>query len=605
MAQINIDSGVNVSMTINRGPLNGGTPQGNANTLQYNKSGVFGGVASVTSDGTKLIVNNVANLSVSGGTVGQVLSTDGAGGLSFIDMTGGGGTPAGGDFEIQFANAGNFSADANFLFIPASQTMLVPNISAIELTVSDTIATDSLIVQSSAQLGNLANITIEGGTVGQVVSTDGIGNLSFITLPTVADTPPAGSNTQVQFNDDGAFGADPEFYYNKSSNTLTVTNFTATNLYGNGMGLTDITGANVSGNVRLANFAFWSGNADVAANANLANFANFAGNITIAAQPNITSVGQLIGLQVLGTSDLGDASEVKISGGIANSALITDGNGNLTWLKVPGLGTVRQVGGDGSGLGLQLSGLVTDTGNLSLVVPNAATFRTNLDLGDVALLDLNYNANTLLNGRGEWVDTIIPPGGDSKDIQYNDSGVMNGSDTFTFDKLTEVVSVKNITVTDTFLANTANAQFGDIDSVSISGGSDGDLLSTDGNGVLSWSSAGNTKSFINTSQQSLTALSDAVIPLASLVKDALVESVSVYIDTVYDGTPTISVGVTGATDKYFTNNDVDMAVVDRWDVAYSGLNVPVGGETVNIYYNNGGQATTGTLRVIIRYSIPV
>ena len=62
----------------------------------------------------------------------------------------------------------------------------------------------------------------------------------------------AGSNTQVQFNDSGIFGADSNFTFNKTSDTLTVTNLTSSGhvsasvFYGDGSNLTGISGGGIS-----------------------------------------------------------------------------------------------------------------------------------------------------------------------------------------------------------------------------------------------------------------------------------------------------------------------------------------------------------------------
>lgn len=60
---------------------------------------------------------------------------------------------------------------------------------------------------------------------GKYITTDASGVWSFNTLtPT-----PAGSDTQVQFNDGGAFGADADLTWNKTTNVLTI-NGNATSL---------------------------------------------------------------------------------------------------------------------------------------------------------------------------------------------------------------------------------------------------------------------------------------------------------------------------------------------------------------------------------------
>ena len=57
---------------------------------------------------------------------------------------------------------------------------------------------------------------------------------------------PGGSDTLVQFNDSGSFGGDSDFTYNKTTNTLTVVNLTATNITTTGSGSQTISaGANI------------------------------------------------------------------------------------------------------------------------------------------------------------------------------------------------------------------------------------------------------------------------------------------------------------------------------------------------------------------------
>ena len=56
------------------------------------------------------------------------------------------------------------------------------------------------------------------GTSGQVLSTDGSGTLSFATI----NADPAGSNTQVQFNNAGSFGASTGFTFDDSDDTLST-----------------------------------------------------------------------------------------------------------------------------------------------------------------------------------------------------------------------------------------------------------------------------------------------------------------------------------------------------------------------------------------------
>jgi hypothetical protein len=85
---------------------------------------------------------------------------------------------------------------------------------------------------------------------------------------------------------------------------------TANYFIGSGNNLSNIQGANISGQV---------GNATV------------AGTVYTNAQPNITSVGTLSSLTVTGVVSLGSIANLYIPGGTANAVIKTDGNGNLSF----------------------------------------------------------------------------------------------------------------------------------------------------------------------------------------------------------------------------------------------------------------------------------
>ena len=120
---------------------------------------------------------------------------------------------------------------------------------------------------SGSNISNVANIT----SAANITASFFIGNGSSLTGITAS---PAGSNTQIQFNDSSVFGANSNFTINTSTGVLAAPNFS-----GNGASLSSITGANVTGTVPSA---------------------TTAGTVTTAAQPNITSVGTLTTLTVSG-----------------------------------------------------------------------------------------------------------------------------------------------------------------------------------------------------------------------------------------------------------------------------------------------------------------
>ena len=69
---------------------------------------------------------------------------------------------------------------------------------------------------TNVTVANAYVLPITDGTAGQAITTDGTGNLSFTSLSAT----PAGSNTQVQFNDSGSFGGTDAFTFNKETSTL-------------------------------------------------------------------------------------------------------------------------------------------------------------------------------------------------------------------------------------------------------------------------------------------------------------------------------------------------------------------------------------------------
>jgi hypothetical protein len=106
---------------------------------------------------------------------------------------------------------------------------------------------------------------------------------------------PGGSNTQIQYNDNGAFGGNAGFTFNEVNGNVAIP------------GNLNVAG-NIVGFVANANYAAFAGNA------NTANSATTAGTVTTAAQPNITSVGTLTSANVSGT--------LSIFQGIENVSLI-------------------------------------------------------------------------------------------------------------------------------------------------------------------------------------------------------------------------------------------------------------------------------------------
>ena len=244
-------------------PFNGGgntTPGGSNTQLQYNNNGSFAGIPNVTWNGNILSLGNVSSLSIGGGIDGYFLQTDGAGNLTWAAGGGGGnGTPGGSNTQLQFNDNGVFGGSSALTFDKDSDTLTAGivniddlnangidagNIQVVSTITSSNVnttranitgnlrVTGNVNVSGSANifLGTVSNVKITGGLNGYVLTTDGSGNLSWQAGGGGGGNgTPAGSNTQVQFNNGGLFGASPFFTFNNSTNTVQV----AGNLIGN------------------------------------------------------------------------------------------------------------------------------------------------------------------------------------------------------------------------------------------------------------------------------------------------------------------------------------------------------------------------------------
>lgn len=85
----------------------------------------------------------------------------------FLNPVGGGGgngSPGGPTYSVQFNSIGSFGGNGTFTFNPTTQLTTIPNVT----------------VTGNSVLGSNANVKISGGISGQVLSTDGTGNLSWI-----------------------------------------------------------------------------------------------------------------------------------------------------------------------------------------------------------------------------------------------------------------------------------------------------------------------------------------------------------------------------------------------------------------------------------------
>ncbi len=173
-----------------------------------------------------------------------------------------------------------------------------------------------LNVTTSAALGSIGSITILGGSNGQAIVTDGLGNLSFETISGGGGTP-QGPYGALQFNNFGVLGGDANLYYNPTLNILYAPVYS-----GDAALLSNIPGPNVVGVVPNANFATYS---------DLATVSTLSFYVSEANQPNITSVGSLTDLSVVGNANIGQINSGNVTAAnyfIGNGAYISYIEGN-------------------------------------------------------------------------------------------------------------------------------------------------------------------------------------------------------------------------------------------------------------------------------------
>lgn len=454
---------------------------GNNTQLQFNSNGAFGGIPNVTWNGTALNLGNVSDVLLSGGENGYFLQTDGSGNLTWSPGNGGNGgngNPGGANSQVQFNDAGDFGGDAGFTYNKVTNTLsadiivsnvsnattvnattvnattftgdgsqltgILPNnanfvVESTQANITQLGTLTQLIVsgnagfQSDVNLGSVSNIQINGGIPGYVLTTDGTGNVSW-QVPGAGAGAPGGSNSSIQFNNNGNFSGTTAFTFNAVSNAVNLTgnlaiqNLTANNAthYGNII---------ATGNITSNQFFFGDGSYLTNVQANIAN------TVAVAAQPNITSVGTLVSLSVSGN--------IVTSQAVSASTFQTSGNANV--------GNIRATGN------VTINGMLTANSNINFA--NSS----NVNLGDAASVRIlgglnGYVLSTdglgLLSWQPQGGANGSVPGGSNTQIQFNKDNEFAGNTFFTYNDVTSTVQIGGLMIANTFQVGSGAYKFG-------------------------------------------------------------------------------------------------------------------------------------------------
>jgi len=472
-------------------------------------------------------LGSIGNVIILGGENGYFLQTDGEGRLTWApggNGGGGNGSPGGANTQVQYNNAGNFGGDAGFTYDSINNILSVSgniisnnfigtgNITIANINANGNVTANYLIGNGSQLTGisaSSANFANYAGNI-TVSSQPNITSVGTLTSLSVAGNSNLGNSAVANYFT-GRF-------YGNANTAGTVTTNAQPNITSVGtLTSLSVTGNITAGNSNLGNIAtanFYYGNGAFltgVGNANytpLANFANYAGNVTVSSQPNITSVGTLLDVVTSGNVT---ATANIIGANVTANQYFNALNANITGtINLSGIVTVTN------------TGTITSFGNVNF------TAAPNVTLGSVANIHIGggisgYFLRTDGAGNLSWSagggGGNGTPGGNTTQVQFNDNGTFGASANFTFNPFSYVLAVPTINTTTVSIANSLtvnttanlyttningiltassninasmspNVNLGSISNLHIQGGTNGQVLQTDGTGNLSWSAGG-------------------------------------------------------------------------------------------------------------------
>ena len=396
------------------------TVGGTANVLQVNNTGtevavtgsmsVSGGFDNNIDFNSTSNLGPVGNVTITGGATGAFLMTDGSGTLTWDTATL---VPAqGADTQIIFNDGGStYAGNTGLTFNKTSGNVAIPGNLAVTSAVSGTTLEGSLLTNAQpniTSLGTLTSLILSGNlntnsdlitNAGNITIASGTGSfigngagLTNITGANVSEVPLATlATTATTANAVAGANVSGEVPFAQVANS--------------------VAGANVSGEVAFAATANSVAGANVSgavASATTATTATTANTVTTASQPNITSVGTLSSLSVTGNVSAGNVSG---TGGVFT--YVSGDGANLTAIdgqQVTGEVDFAQVAN--SVAGANVSGtvaLATTAGTVSTSAqPNITSVGTLTVLGVNGIVTAqSFTANTgLFNGDGGGLSNV-------------------------------------------------------------------------------------------------------------------------------------------------------------------------------------------------------
>lgn len=129
------------------------------------------------------------------------------------------------------------------------------------------------------------------------------------------------------------------------------------------------------------------------------------------------------------------------------------------------------------------------------------------------------------------------------------------------------------------------------------------VLQTDGSGALSWASAGSTASSEKVDTTALAFGTSSPLALFSTGAADVINMIEIIIDTPFDGTPSVSIGISGTTSKYMGATDVDLTAAAGTVFRVHPGKTAQGVEALIATYSAGG-ASAGAARIQVYFDTP-